>query len=106
MAHYTRPQGPVSFIDEARDVARAAADIGVRATLAIAMRDRNPLLYGDAADVLTKLSPQARAVVEKQFFAPMPNAAEQVARVEARRRRGREPELYGAIRADQRAMVL
>jgi cytosine/adenosine deaminase-related metal-dependent hydrolase len=83
MAHYTRPHGPMSLIDEAREIARAAADIGVRATLAIAMRDRNPLVYGDAGDVLGKLSPEARAVVEKQFFAPMPSAAQQVARIEA-----------------------
>jgi cytosine/adenosine deaminase-related metal-dependent hydrolase len=47
------------------------------------MRDRNPLVYGDAGDVLTKLSPEARAVVEKQFFAPTLSATEQVARVEA-----------------------
>jgi cytosine/adenosine deaminase-related metal-dependent hydrolase len=83
MAHYTRPQGPMSLVDESREMARAAADIGVRATLAVAMRDRNPLIYGDAAEVLAKLSPEARAAVEKQFFAPPPSAAEQVARVEA-----------------------
>src|SRR5579884_909627 len=83
MAHYTRPHGPMSLIEEAREVARAAADIGVRATLSIAMRDRNPLVYGDAAGVLGKLAPEARAAVERHFFAPAPSAAEQVARVEA-----------------------
>jgi cytosine/adenosine deaminase-related metal-dependent hydrolase len=81
MAHYTRPQGPMSLVDEAREMARAAADIGVRATLAIAMRDRNPLIYGDAAEVLAGLAPESRGV-ERQFFAPTPSAAEQVARVE------------------------
>jgi cytosine/adenosine deaminase-related metal-dependent hydrolase len=83
MAHYTRPHGPMSLIDEAREVARAAAAVGVRATLAIVMRDRNPLVYGDAGGVLADLAPAARGTVEKQFFAPMPSAAEQVARVEA-----------------------
>ncbi len=83
MAHYTRPQGPMSLLDEAREIARAAADVGVRGTLAIAMRDRNPLVYGDARELLAQLPPDARAVVEKQFFAPTPSAEEQVSRVEA-----------------------
>jgi cytosine/adenosine deaminase-related metal-dependent hydrolase len=83
MAHYTRPQGPMSLVDEAREVARAAADVGVRATLAIVMRDRNPLVYGDASGVLAGLTPEARSVVEKQFFVAMPSPSEQVARVEA-----------------------
>src|SRR5579863_8036433 len=48
MAHYTRAHGPMSLVDEAREIARAAADVGVRVTLAIFMRDRNPLVYGPA----------------------------------------------------------
>ena len=83
MAHYTRAHGPMALIDEAREVARAAADVGLRVTLALAMRDRNPLVYGPAETVLDGLPASARAVVEAQFLAPMPGAAEQVARVEA-----------------------
>ena len=83
MAHYTRPQGPMALVDEAREIARAAADVGVRATLAVAMRDRNPLVYGDAAALLTQLPPDARAAMENQFFAPTLSASEQVARVES-----------------------
>jgi cytosine/adenosine deaminase-related metal-dependent hydrolase len=83
MAHYTRPQGPMALIDEARAIARAAADVGVRATLAIAMRDRNPLVYGDAGVLVARLPPEARAAVEKQFLAPTLSAREQVARVES-----------------------
>jgi cytosine/adenosine deaminase-related metal-dependent hydrolase len=83
MAHYTRPQGPMALIDEAREIARAAAAVGVRATLAIAMRDRNPLVYGDAAHLVAQLPPAARAAVEKQFLAPTLSAKEQVARVES-----------------------
>src|ERR1700677_4264223 len=33
MAHYTRFHGPMSQVDEAREIARAAADVGVRVTL-------------------------------------------------------------------------
>jgi len=83
MAHYTRAQGPMPPIDEAREIARAAADVGVRVTLAWFMRDRNPLVYGPAEPVLATLTPEARRVVEAQFLSAMPSAAEQVARVEA-----------------------
>ncbi len=45
MAHYTRFHGPMSPVEEAKEIARAAADVGVRVTLAVFMRDRNPLVY-------------------------------------------------------------
>jgi cytosine/adenosine deaminase-related metal-dependent hydrolase len=83
MAHYTRLHGPMPYIDEMREVARAARDVGVRVTLALFMRDRNPLVYGDAGKVLEALDPVSRAAVEAAFLAPMPSPAEQVARVEA-----------------------
>jgi cytosine/adenosine deaminase-related metal-dependent hydrolase len=83
MAHYVRPHGPASLVEEAREVARAAADVGVRVTFAVFMRDRNPLVYGPSDAVLDGMPPEARQVVEAQFLKPMPSPAEQVARVEA-----------------------
>jgi cytosine/adenosine deaminase-related metal-dependent hydrolase len=83
MAHYTRAHGPMPLVEEMRQVARAAADVGVRVTLAVFMRDRNPLVYGPAEDVLGALDPPGRAAVEAAFLAPLPSPAEQVARVEA-----------------------
>ena len=83
MAHYVRPHGPMPLIEEARELARAAADVGVRVTLAIAMRDRNPLVYGPSEAVLDTLPDEARAVVEAQFLGPVLSPEEQVARVEA-----------------------
>jgi cytosine/adenosine deaminase-related metal-dependent hydrolase len=83
MAHYTRFHGPVAPVGEAREIARAAADIGVRVTLAVFMRDRNPLVYGDADKIVAKLPNSARGVIEAQFLAPMPSIEEQIARVEA-----------------------
>lgn len=82
MVHYTRPQGLTDYVTEAKEVARAAADVGVRITLAVAMRDRNPLVYGDHADLLAKLSPTSREEVSKRFLAPMMSVADQIARVE------------------------
>jgi len=83
MAHYVRPQGPAPLIDEAREVARAAAAVGVRVTLAIALRDRNPIVYGPSDSVLDALPAEARAIVEAQYLGAMPGVEEQVARVEA-----------------------
>ena len=82
MAHYTRFHGPMSPVDEARAIARAAGDIGVRVTFAVFMRDRNPLVYGDASTLLGALPSSSRAPVEAKFLMPMPSVEEQIARVE------------------------
>ena len=47
MCHYTRPQGGMSMVDEAREIARAARDVGVRIAFALSMRDRNAIVYGE-----------------------------------------------------------
>ena len=83
MAHYTRFHGPMPPVDEAREIARAAADVGVRVTLAVFMRDQNPLVYGGDESVLAKLSGNVRSVIEAQFLPAMPSVEEQIARVEA-----------------------
>jgi len=83
MAHYTRFHGPMSPADEAREIARAAADVGVRVTLAVFMRDRNPLVYGESKSVTAALPSRARETIKAQFLAPMPSIEEQIARVEA-----------------------
>jgi cytosine/adenosine deaminase-related metal-dependent hydrolase len=83
MAHYTRFQGPAPPVAEAREMARAAADVGVRVTLAIFMRDRNPLVYGPEDGLLAALPAAARAAIEAEFLAPTMSIADQIARVEA-----------------------
>ena len=83
MAHVTRFQGPIPPVEEARALARAAAEVGVRVTLALFLRDRNPLVYGPPESVLAKLPAAARATVEAEFLAPMPSVEDQIARVEA-----------------------
>ena len=83
MAHYTRFHGPMPPVDEARAIARAAADVGLRVTLAVFLRDRNPLVYGDEESVATRLPEGARAIVEAQFLGAMPGVEDQIARVEA-----------------------
>ena len=76
MVHYTRPSGTMPIPDEAGAIARAASDVGVRVALALAVRDQNPLVYGDGAAVLAALAPDDRRAVEDLFIRPaMPPAA-------------------------------
>lgn len=83
MVHYTRAQGLTDYVTEAKDVARAARDVGVRVGFAPALRDRNPLVYGSSEPILAALPPEARAEIERRFIRkPLP-AAEQVALVDA-----------------------
>ncbi len=72
MIHYTRPSGTMPLVDEARAVARAASDVGIRIAFAIAVRDQNPIVYGDGDEILSSLSNDNRAAVEALFVrAPM-----------------------------------
>lgn len=70
MIHYTRPSGTMPMVDEAKAIARAAADVGIRIAFALAVRDRNPLVYGDSAAVLDALPAEAREPVEALFIRP------------------------------------
>ena len=82
MVHLTRPMGGMSLAEEAREIARAASDVGISIGFAIAMRDRNPLIYGDAATVLEGLTPEARALAEATWLAPLPSIETQLALVD------------------------
>jgi len=64
MMHYTRPQGFTDLPTEAQAVARAARDVGVRVGFAVAMRDRNPLVYGPSEPILDALPAAARNDIE------------------------------------------
>lgn len=67
MVHYTRPSGTMPILEEARQIARAADDVGIRIAFALAVRDQNPLVYGDSAALLDILPAQARLPVEELF---------------------------------------
>jgi cytosine/adenosine deaminase-related metal-dependent hydrolase len=76
MVHYTRPSGTMPIVDEARQIARAASDVGIRIAFALAVRDQNPLVYGDSAAVLDALPAEARHPIEELFIrAPAPPTA-------------------------------
>ena len=73
---------PECFEDEIRAVARAAHDLGIRLALAVPMRDRNLLAYGEDDDLLSLLSPEDGAEVERLWRQPPLSAKAQMARVE------------------------
>ena len=82
MVHYTRPSGTMPMLDEAVAIARAAGDVGIRLAFALAVRDRNPLVYGDGAAVLDALAPEDRRAVEDQLVRPTPTPSEYIDLVE------------------------
>ena len=72
MIHYTRPSGTMPLVEEAKAIARAASEVGVRIAFAIAVRDQNPVVYGDGEPVLSDLSRDDRRTIEELFVrAPM-----------------------------------
>src|SRR4051812_7684752 len=83
MVHYTRAQGLTDYVTEAKEVARAGRDVGVRVGFAPALRDRNPLVYGASEPILAALDPQSREEITRRFIrTPLP-AREQIALVDA-----------------------
>lgn len=83
MIHYTRPSGKLPIVDEAIAIGKAANDVGIRIAFALAVRDQNPLVYGDSADVLSKLSDEDRGTIQDLFIRPSPSATEYLDRVDA-----------------------
>src|SRR3954453_8234940 len=67
MVHYTRPSGTMPMLEEAEAIARAASDVGIRIAFALAVRDQNPIVYGDAEPVLAGLSRDDCRTIEDLF---------------------------------------
>ncbi len=75
MVHYTRVQGLTDLPTEVGEVARAARDVGVRVGFAVALRNRNPLVYGPSEPILAALPAAAREEIRRRFVRePMPVA--------------------------------
>jgi cytosine/adenosine deaminase-related metal-dependent hydrolase len=71
MMHLTKPQGLTDLPTEAAAIARAAHDVGVRVGFAVAIRERNPLIYAPSEQVLSALPPAARAQIESLLRKPL-----------------------------------
>ena len=82
MMHYMRAQGGMSLVDEAREVARAAHDVGVRVGFAVALRDRNWIAYGEDERTLGLIDERDRETVRTRLVPPGLPPREQVALAE------------------------
>lgn len=78
MVHLTRPMGQDGIIAEAKDIASAAKDVGIKIGFALSMRDQNPLTYFDFDQSLNKLSQHDREFVEKTWMSPLPDIERQL----------------------------
>lgn len=78
MVHLTRPMGQHGIVAEAKDIARAAKDIGIKIGFALSMRDQNPLSYFDIEQSLHALSAADQEFVKKTWLSPMPDVAHQL----------------------------
>jgi cytosine/adenosine deaminase-related metal-dependent hydrolase len=83
MMHYTRAQGFTDLASEAKEIARAAGDVGVRVGFAVSMKDRNPLIYGPSEPILASLSSEARTEIERTFLRQSSKPADFIALVDA-----------------------
>ena len=83
MIHHTRVQGLTDLPTEASEIARAAREIGVRVGFAVALKDRNPLVYGPSEPVLATLPPPMRMILAAKLIKPAMSVAEQIALVDA-----------------------
>jgi cytosine/adenosine deaminase-related metal-dependent hydrolase len=72
----------MSLVEEAREVARAAQDVGVRVGFAVALRDRNWLAYGEDRKTLELIERSDRDAVEKRLVGTQMPPREQIALVE------------------------
>jgi cytosine/adenosine deaminase-related metal-dependent hydrolase len=82
MIHYTRPSGAMPLVDEAKAIARAAKDVGMRIGFALAVRDQNPLVYGDSESLLAELPAVAAAVLRETFVRPAASSKQVIALTE------------------------
>jgi cytosine/adenosine deaminase-related metal-dependent hydrolase len=83
MVHYTRVQGFTDLPTEAKEVARAARDVGVRVGFAVALRDRNPLVYGPSEPILAALPAMAREEIARKVIRAALPVKEMIALVDA-----------------------
>jgi 5-methylthioadenosine/S-adenosylhomocysteine deaminase len=82
MMHYMRAQGGMSLVDEAREIARAARDVGVRIAFSVVQRDRNWIAYGDDEKTLGLVDQADRDAVKSRLVPKSLPPQEQVALVD------------------------
>lgn len=82
MVHYTRVQGTIPYIQEAKAVAHAARDVGVKIGFAVAMRDKNGIAYNEDSSTLATISPTIREEVARRLSVRVNTPAHHLALVD------------------------
>lgn len=78
IVHCHLSRAPDALLAEARDVKRAAEDIGVRVAFVVPLRDRNRLVYGPDEGLLSLMAPEDAKRVADTWLRPIPTIAEQI----------------------------
>ena len=82
MVHMTRAMGLKPLAEEARDIARAAGDVGVSIGFAVSLRDRNPLVYGDHDRLLQGMDETTASLAREVWLKPLPSIDAQLAQID------------------------
>ena len=80
--HMHRPVNYAAMVDEARAVARVAAEIGIRLAFVVPMTDRQSIAYTQDASFLAWCGPDEQAAVERRVMRKRPPPSEQIALVD------------------------
>jgi cytosine/adenosine deaminase-related metal-dependent hydrolase len=80
--HMHRPIRYDRLVEEARAVAKAAEDVGIRLAFVVPMTDRQSLAYVDDRRFLSLHGPQDRREIEQRLLRARPPPAEQIALAE------------------------
>ncbi|MSQ70085.1 MAG: hypothetical protein EXR27_02190 [Betaproteobacteria bacterium] len=80
--HCHLSRDPATLVREAKDVSRAAREIGIRVAFVVPLRDRHRLGLGADEDVLACLAPADAEAVRSRWLKPVPPMEQQLATVD------------------------
>ena len=83
VVHVHDPNDSGAIVSEARQVMRAAADVGVRTAFVVPIMDRGHSVYGRAEDLMARTPVRRRSAAATRWAAPRPPLGQQLEWVEA-----------------------
>lgn len=83
VVHVHDPNDSGAIVSEARQVMRAAADVGVRTAFVVPIMDRSHSVYGRAEDLMARTPVRRRSAAAERWAAPRPPLGQQLEWVEA-----------------------
>lgn len=83
VVHVHDPNDSGDIVSEARQVMRAAADVGVRTAFVVPIMDRGHSVYGRAEDLMARIPVRRHSAAATRWAAPRPPLEQQLEWVEA-----------------------